>query len=532
MPNFVFSAGSGGSGKDGVCIGEKRARTHEMCDVGGSDGEDSSLPGPPLPMSFKDKVSGLSGMAEDHLIIGDGDCVVMDGDIPSINFSESIKDCLYRPWRTSVIIKLMGRPLTYNFLRARLLHRWALKGPMSLIDLENNYFIVKFLLEEDMQYVLIGGPWQIAGQYLVTQQWKPGFNPKEERVTHMTAWVRVIGLNVEYFRPDVMGKIGNLIGHTVKVDALTMSQARGIKLVCFECGCYGHGRDNCPVILKAKAQAAEAEIAKDMEVNTPTKEDDLDAFSPEKVGDGSSSKLHGQWMLLQQKKFQKEQGSVSVKSTKASPQIEGGFKNAYSGSRFAVLDSDDTQRAVDEQVVNPFKYEVSKSIKHEATPASGSAKSGKRNTPAKDSKVWVFKKPLNDITNAKLEKNNIMGLKPGLGSKSAGKPRGGHTRGNLIVGAVGTQVRGLDVQDDVQGLFSFNVDAASLHADFRSVNVVLHDPEPPDIGQMELNEGEPHLVKASGSRKDEHDSVGNAVDLAGMSIDFDASDVEAEQVAL
>ncbi|KAI5351227.1 hypothetical protein L3X38_004118 [Prunus dulcis] len=523
MSNFVFSAGSGGSGKDGVCIGEKRARTHEMCDVGGSDGEDSSLPVPPLPMSFKDKVSGLSGMADDHLIIGDGDCMVMDGDIPSINFSESIKDCLYRPWRTSVIIKLMGRPLTYNFLRARLLQRWALKGPMSLIDLENNYFIVKFLLEEDMQYVLTGGPWQIAGQYLVTQQWKPGFNPKEERVTHMTAGCYGKNWQSDWSYCQVEGRSYGVV-------------YEGIKLVCFECGCYGHGRDNCPVILKAKAQAAEAEIAKDMEVNTPAKEDDLDAFSPEKVGDGSSSKLHGQWMLLQQKnfekKFQKEQGSVSVKSTKASPQIEGGFKNAYSGSRFAVLDSDDTQRAVDEHVVNPFKYEVSKSIKQEATPASGSAKSGKRNTPAKDSKVWVFKKPLNDITNAKLEKNNIVGLKPGLGSKSAGKPRGGHARGNLIVGAVGTQVRGLDVQDDVQGLFSFNMDAASLPADFRSVNVVLHDPEPPDIGQMELNEGESHLVKASGSHKDEHDSVGNAVDLAGMSIDFDASDVEAEHVAL
>ncbi|CAL9001793.1 unnamed protein product [Prunus brigantina] len=338
MPNFVFSAGSSGFGKDGVCIGEKRARTHEMCDVGGRDGEDSSLHVPPLLMSFKDKVSGLSGMVEDNLIIGEGDCVVMDGDIPSIKFSESIKDCLYRPRRTYVIIKLMGCPLTYNFLRAQLLQHWALKGPMNLIDLENNYFIVKFLLEEDLQYVFTGGPWQIAGQYLVTQQWNPGFNLKEERVTHMTAWVRINGLNVEYFRPDVMGKIGNLIGHIGKVDALIMSQARGkfaricveldlskplvpfievegrsygvvyegIKLVCFECGCYGHGRDNCPVILKAKAQVAETENAKDMEVNTLAKEDDLDAFSPEKVVEVSSTKLHGQWMLLQQKNFKKK----------------------------------------------------------------------------------------------------------------------------------------------------------------------------------------------------------------------------------
>ncbi|CAL9011692.1 unnamed protein product [Prunus brigantina] len=365
-------------------------------------------------------------MAEDNLVIGDGDCVVMNGDIPTIKFSESIKECLYRPWRTS--------------------------------------------------YVLTGGPWQIAGQYLVTKQWKPGFNLKEERVTHMTAWVRINGLNVEYFRFDVMGKIGNLIGHTVKVDPLTMSQARGIKLVCFEYGYYGHGRDTCPGILKAKAQAAETGNAKDMEVNIPTKEDDLDAFSPEKVGEGSSTKLHG-------------------------------FKNAYSSPRFAVSGNDVTQEAeiVDEPVVNPFKYKVSK-------PTSGFAKSTgnnrnevrKRNSLAKDYKVWVFKKPLKDITNAKLEKSGTVGLKPGFGSKNTGKARFGHNRSNLNVGVVGMQVRGSDVQDDVQGLFSFNVDAAISSVDFRGANVVLHDSEPPDI-------------------------VGDAIRLAGMLIDFDASDVEVEQ---
>ncbi|CAB4303771.1 unnamed protein product [Prunus armeniaca] len=77
------------------------------------------------------------------------------------------------------------------------------------------------------------------------------------------------------------------------------------------------------------------------------------------------------------------------------------------------------------------------------------------------------------------------------------------------------------VQDDVHGLFSFNVDVAFSSADFRGANVVLHDPEPLDIGQMELNEGESHLVTSGASNEDEHDLVGDAVGLAGMLIDFD-----------
>ncbi|KAB5531982.1 hypothetical protein DKX38_018652 [Salix brachista] len=79
--------------------------------------------------------------------------------------------------------------------------RWKLKGPMTLIDLENNFFIVKFLLDEDMKYVLIGGPW--------------------------------------------------------------------VQVICFECGHYGYGRDNCPLNGKAKAQASEATKLESMKDVTP-----------------------------------------------------------------------------------------------------------------------------------------------------------------------------------------------------------------------------------------------------------------------
>lgn len=132
-------------------------------------------------MSFKDKVAGDFGMVRDRMEIGEDNFVTKQGKIPSIHFSDRINECLYRPWRNAIIIKHIGLPVSYTFFRARLLQRWALKGPMSLIDLENNYYVVKFLLAEDMNYVLTGDPWQIDGQYLVTQKWKPSFDSKEEK---------------------------------------------------------------------------------------------------------------------------------------------------------------------------------------------------------------------------------------------------------------------------------------------------------------------------------------------------------------
>ncbi|KAI5350426.1 hypothetical protein L3X38_003317 [Prunus dulcis] len=48
--------------------------------------------------------------------------------------------------------------------------RWRLKGPMQLVDLDNGFFIVRFVLEEDLLYVLTGGPWVVAGQYVAVQK--------------------------------------------------------------------------------------------------------------------------------------------------------------------------------------------------------------------------------------------------------------------------------------------------------------------------------------------------------------------------
>ncbi|ONI26925.1 hypothetical protein PRUPE_1G055400 [Prunus persica] len=369
MTEFVFCAE--GPTKDGPSAGGKRARTKEILDADALEPEAPPPPLPPIPMSFKDKVAGDFGMAEEQMEIGDDDVIIKSRTIPSIQFSDKIKNALYRPWLTAVIIKLMGRPLAYTFLRARLLQEWELKGPMNLIDLENSYFIVKFVYEEDMKYVLTSGPWQIAGQYVVTQKWKLGFNAQEEKISHMTAWVRINGLNVEYFRYDVMEKIGNLIGNTIKVDANTMSQARGkfaricieldlakpltpfievegrtygvvyegINLVCFECGCYDHGRDTCPIIVQAKQQAADSVDTEGMEMNNTNKTDDLQVDNPTTLAAENPAKIHREWMLMKTRNFKKKVLNDSGKGAEISKRNPKN-SNDYNGSRFNVLNEE------------------------------------------------------------------------------------------------------------------------------------------------------------------------------------------------
>lgn len=65
----------------------------------------------------------------------------------------------------------------------------------------------------------------IAGEYVAMQKWKPDFDATNHRVTHLAVWMRIVGLDIRYFKLDSLTQIGNLLGETVKVDLHTASQA-------------------------------------------------------------------------------------------------------------------------------------------------------------------------------------------------------------------------------------------------------------------------------------------------------------------
>ncbi|MBA0726213.1 hypothetical protein Golax_002055 [Gossypium laxum] len=58
----------------------------------------------------------------------------------------------------------------------RVMMLWNSKHPFHLIDLENDYYLVRFNDEEDYNNVLTSGPWVILGQYLTFRLWSPMFS--------------------------------------------------------------------------------------------------------------------------------------------------------------------------------------------------------------------------------------------------------------------------------------------------------------------------------------------------------------------
>ncbi|QHN86867.1 uncharacterized protein DS421_16g550010 [Arachis hypogaea] len=155
---------------------------------------------------------------------------------------------------------------------------WEKQDSIEVIDLRNNFFLVKFYSQEDLDYALIEGPLRIFYHYLSIKFWKPNFNPIETTIDTVAAWIRLPRLSIEYYEKSILEKIRNVVGRTLKVDSNTADKCpgkfvrlcveldltaplisqysiNGVKYlveyeriydIFFSCGIIGHEKANCP----------------------------------------------------------------------------------------------------------------------------------------------------------------------------------------------------------------------------------------------------------------------------------------------
>lgn len=74
-------------------------------------------------------------------------------------------------------------------------------GPL-LIDLSNNFFIVKLYRRDEYECVLMDGSWMIGDNYLHIQRWRSNFMAEKAEITSLYVWVRFSVLPVEYTLKD------------------------------------------------------------------------------------------------------------------------------------------------------------------------------------------------------------------------------------------------------------------------------------------------------------------------------------------
>ncbi|KAJ4824931.1 hypothetical protein Tsubulata_024287 [Turnera subulata] len=305
--------------------------------------------------SFKDTLTRGTGWNEPTIdtefSIEDGDVqVVSSPNGPMVQYSPSFRAKLHKNWENTLILKPWGRRIGYKALSSRLSRLWQLRNGIKVIDLDNNYYMVKFFARDDYMKVLTGGPWMILGQYLSVERWKPNFNPNSHRVTSVVAWIRIPGLPAEHYHVGVLRLVGDAIGRTVRIDIPTQQTDRAqfariaieldlqkpleprvcferiwyhivyedLPLVCFECGMTGHNLSSCPSKAPhpatAGAQHGQSQPEFPAHLGTPSSQppERGSAQVPSAYGDVASAPKYGQWMLINHNEETDEVQSDSV----------------------------------------------------------------------------------------------------------------------------------------------------------------------------------------------------------------------------
>nr|POF20341.1 hypothetical protein CFP56_66449 [Quercus suber] len=160
--------------------------------------------------SFKDKLIGeipgaysqafdLTNMVEDDDAASNDDNVgSLRASFAAVNLSKFTKQRIRAPWSKAFTVKVFGQPGSLNYIQMKLIALWKPTGRLDLVDLEKDFYLVRFSLKEDHDAVL----------------------------RKVAVWIRFNGLPVEYYDAEVLKEIGEAIGKVLRINTHTASKAR------------------------------------------------------------------------------------------------------------------------------------------------------------------------------------------------------------------------------------------------------------------------------------------------------------------
>ncbi|KAJ4836147.1 hypothetical protein Tsubulata_038857 [Turnera subulata] len=191
---------------------------------------------------------------------------------PTIRLTSSDKKRIYRRWKDTLIVKLLGKSVGYRFLHRTLMNQWKPRGEIVMADMGNDFYLLQFTNEYDYNRVLYDGPWIVADHVLIVRRWQPQFDPDDAIIDKAVVWVQLPKLYQEYYDKEILMRIARRVGKPIKVDEVTLKLSRvkfarvcievdlskplvskfrlrrriwrvvyeGLSTVCFSCGRYGH----------------------------------------------------------------------------------------------------------------------------------------------------------------------------------------------------------------------------------------------------------------------------------------------------
>ena len=240
----------------------------------------------PTKLSFKDKLVGeVPGTYSQAFAFSDSMDAESELDeetediregFAAIRLSKETKQRIRAPWAKAIIVRVIKKTVGYNYLHAKFLGLWKPAGRIDMVDLGRDFFLLRFLLLEDLEQVLRKGPWFIGEHFLSIRKWEANFKPSEAQVNSVAVWVRLHELPIEYYDAEVLKQLRRALGTVLRFDTFTAIEVRGryaricvqvdVSKLCFSCGRLGHRSETCLYTIKPPASSPkESHVLDDVE---------------------------------------------------------------------------------------------------------------------------------------------------------------------------------------------------------------------------------------------------------------------------
>ncbi|KAI0515490.1 hypothetical protein KFK09_008154 [Dendrobium nobile] len=129
-------------------------------------------------------------------------------------------------WALSLVGYSIGKRSYYEALLSTIKKAWSLKGSLTLLTLDEGFFLLKFNNREDFDMAWSGGPWFFFGKPFILQKWTPEFVPVREEFPSIPIWIKIKNFPLACWTPDSISRIASCVKIPLAVDALTAAKTR------------------------------------------------------------------------------------------------------------------------------------------------------------------------------------------------------------------------------------------------------------------------------------------------------------------
>ena len=96
----------------------------------------------------------------------DSELEALSEGMADVKLSKDTKARIRAPWSKALIVKVYGRMVGFNYLTFKINTLWKPSAKMDCVDLGKDFFLIKFMDDEDYDKVLRGGPWFVGEHFL------------------------------------------------------------------------------------------------------------------------------------------------------------------------------------------------------------------------------------------------------------------------------------------------------------------------------------------------------------------------------